>query len=148
MPHRKYCNFEYFALNRFRNGMWNQTEVAKIMGIPYSTIEKMLLERYIPYSLIASLYNATGDREIINFCVSDTFDLAVATRADVKCGRTVEQDHRTINAVIGDFNRIIDEALEDGEVDVTEAKKLLTSITAVEKKIQSLKNKIHEKSKQ
>lgn len=101
MSNMKHRDWKFFLIQKF-NTVWEMKEVARKMGVPYSTLHNYTYEdTYWPKELDALLYNATKDRDIFNFSLRDTVDLALTTHPDVAITLDADKEALDLPGALG-----------------------------------------------
>ena len=117
-------------------------EVAEKMGISPSSLYKYAEgECNFPPDLTPRLYNATHEKEFLDYLVKNT-DQMLAPRPGAKtAGRSLELETLDVSAAAGELAAVITKALADGGVSELELKKIERVVAGLQREIEEVRQK-------
>lgn len=137
----KHTAFQFFLYEKF-NGQHDITNIVRKMLQNRSTFYNYIEgETYCPVDLVAPLYNATKDRDFLDFIINDT-DLKLVPRQEGKGDKTVLEEVLDVGVACGHLTETIQKALKDKVIDRNEKRSIIKTINKAEKELEDLRKKI------
>ena len=129
------------------SGKHNISEVADRMGISASSLYKYAEgECNFPPDLTPKLYNATHEREFLDFLTRGTDQMPMPRPPARANGRPIEMETLDVTAVVGELAKLVTAALADGKLSEPEIRWIEQTIGLLHEEAEQVANKAREKA--
>lgn len=125
------------------SGRHRVDETAEKMAISPSSLYKYCEgEVNFPVDLIPRLYNATHEKEFLDFLVKGTDQIVLPRPGAEANGRSLEIEMLDVAAVVGELAKHITTALEDGRLSEAEAIKAERTLNRLQREAEGVREKL------
>lgn len=118
-------------------------EVAEKMGISPSSLYKYAEgECNFPPDLTARLYNATHEKEFLDYLVKSTDQMLTPRPGVCQNGRSLELETLDVTSAVGELAAHVRKAIEDGRVSEIEIRQIEKTLNALQREVEEVRQKI------
>ena len=118
-------------------------EVARKVGVSASALYKHAEgEINFPPDLIPNLYNATGEKDFVDFLVKGTDQMLTPRPGAKSDGRSLELETLDVTSEVGELAAHIRKAIEDGRVSEIEIRQIERTLNALQREVEEVRQKV------
>ena len=125
------------------SGKHDVGQVAQRMGVSASSLYKYAEgECNFPPDLIPTLYNATKEKDFLDFCVKGTDQMLAPRPQPGTSARSLEMETLDVASATGEMAGQVRALLEDGRTSEIEIKQLEKTLNGLQREVEEVRQKI------